>query len=318
MSELPRWPGNAAHIAVALLLVTTALVMAERKVGPADFVGTPPIDPPPIERIDTYATPPAPGVAHAPTAVLLNDGRLAAYWFSGAQEAGRDVQLRMAIFAGGTWDASVPVTDVARTGGDERVYVNTLGNPIVFRHPNGEFWLIYVSSIGGWSASSLNLMRSSDGIAWGPAKRLSTSPFFNISTLLRGAPLYRSDGLVLVPAYHELIRTFPEFLLINADGQVVDRVRLNQACTMQAWPIALGGGKAVALLRQAGCSLRRLWIATTTDGGVTWQGPHPTDIANPDSPAAAVRLADGRIVAVLNNSEEGSATSILSSRETAG
>jgi predicted neuraminidase len=54
-------------------------------------------------------------------------------------------------------------------------------------------------------------------------------------------------------------------------------------------------------MRQHGCDERRLWTATTADGGMSWTAARPLALANPDSPAAAFRLADGRILAVLND-----------------
>jgi predicted neuraminidase len=170
------------------------------------------------------------------------------------------------------------------------------------RHPGGAYWLVYVSvSVGGWSGSALNLMRSVDAIEWGPSTRLVSGPFLNLSTLVRGPALLRADGLVALPAYHEFAAAYPELLLIDAAGHVVDKVRMAGRCLIQPWVVALGSRKAVALMRPFGCSDRRLWMTATDDGGMTWGAARPTALANPDSPAAAVVLPDGRIVAVLND-----------------
>jgi predicted neuraminidase len=116
----------------------------------------------------------------------------------------------MSVFDGAVWTPPSDVTDRRKTGRDQQRLVHTVGNPVVFRHPDGEYWLIYVTvSVGGWSGSALNLMRSADGLIWGPSRRLVTSPFLNLSTLDKAPPLFRSDGLVALPAYHEMITTFP-------------------------------------------------------------------------------------------------------------
>ncbi len=302
MKPPPRLFQIAAFLAAAIVLAVTAHAMSGARPGAATFVAATPPAPASGERRDLFPQPPSRGVAHAPAATLLDDGRIALYWFAGSREGARDVALMNAIFDGSAWSKPRIVTDAVRTGADQRRHVKTVGNPVVFRHPNGEFWLIYVSvSYGGWSGSALNLVRSADGMTWGPARRLVTSPFFNLSTLARAPPLMRSDGLVALPAYHEMISFFPEMIFIDAQGYVVDRVRSGGACLIQPWAVPTGGGGAVALMRQHRCAKRALYTTATEDGGASWTRPRPTSLANPDAPAAAVRLADGRIVAAVND-----------------
>jgi predicted neuraminidase len=286
----------------AVVLFATAVAMHGRQVAPSGFV---PVEPLPVPEVATrmsYIQQPAEGVAHASTAVVLPGGRIAAYWFAGSREGGTDVAIRMALFDGDRWGAARDITDGARTGRDQGRHVKTVGNPVVFRHPGGEYWLVYVSvSVGGWSGSTLNLMRSGDGIAWSPSTRLVSGPFLNLSTLVKGPALLRADGLVALPAYHEFLAAYPEMLLIDAAGQVVDKVRMAGRCLIQPWVVALGSRQAVALMRPFGCGERRLWMTTTDDAGMTWSAAQPTALANPDSPAAALGLPDGRIVATLND-----------------
>jgi predicted neuraminidase len=302
VTPLPRTFQIAAFVAAAIVLGVTALTMSGSRPGAATFVVSTPPALASGDRRDFSPHPPARGAAHAATATLMDDGRIALFWFAGSREGAGDVVLLNAVFDGSTWSRPRIVTDAVRTGADERRHVKTVGNPVVFRHPNGEYWLIYVSvSYGGWSGSALNLMRSADGVTWGPARRLVTSPFFNLSTLVRSPPLMRSDGLVALPAYHEMIAGFPEMIFLNAGGNVVDRVRFGGACSIQPWAVPTGGGGAVALMRQHRCRERVLFRSATDDGGASWTRPRATSLANPGSPAAAVRLADGRIVAVLND-----------------
>lgn len=286
----------------AAVLAAVAIEMAGRDIGPSQFVSPAPLPVPNVARSDFYPEPPGERAAHAPTATLLPDGRIALYWFAGTREGAKDTVLRMSIFDGEKWGTRQTVVDRARTAADQHRYIKKLGNPVVFRHPNGEYWLVYVSaSLGGWSSSALNLMRSPDGINWGPSKRLVSGPFLNLSTLVKAPPLFREDGLVALPAYHELATSYGKLLLLDDDGEVVDRARIGKPCQIQPWLAALGGGKAIALMRQHRCALPRLWASSTGDGGLSWSTPEATQLSNPNSPAAALTLPDGRVVAAVND-----------------
>ncbi len=309
MTDTPAPQGFriATTVIAAIVLAAVAYVMSGARPGGSTFLVSAPLPLPAVQRTDFTPQPSVEGVAHAPSAVLLADGRIALYWFAGSREAALDVGLHMSVFDGTAWSEPVRVTDTARTTADERRITYTVGNPVVFRHPDGDYWLVYVTSLGdGWSGSSLNLMRSKDGMTWGPATKLVTSPVLNLSTLVRSPPLMRADGLVALPAYYEMATNFPEMILIDPAGRVVDMVRMGSNCLIQPWLTPLGEGRAVALFRRHGCAEGEtsLFTTTTGDGGASWSASLRTDIANPDSPAATFRLADGRIVALLNEDPE--------------
>jgi predicted neuraminidase len=299
---------NTAFVALCaitlLLLLAAAARLQQNAIGPSDFVlpDVRPVVGPAETEADLVAR--SPVYAHSLSAVTLDKGEIAAFWFTGTREGDADARLMTARFDGTTWSAPVALTNGPQTGSDEGRYVKTVGNPVVFRHPDGEYWLVYVSvSVGGWSGSALNLKRSPDGIHWGAAQRLTTGPFFNLSTLAKGQPLIRSDGLVALPVYHEFIARFPELLFLDPNGSVVGKVRMAGAgrCAIQPAPAALGGGRAIALLRNAGCEPPRLLSTVTEDGGLSWSPLKATPIANPNAPAAIFRLADGQLLAVAND-----------------
>src|SRR5690606_3881615 len=72
--------------------------------------------------------------------------------------------------------------------------IRKLGNPVIALAPNDRLWLFYVSvSVGGWAGSAINAMYSDDGgEQWSEPKRLITSPFFNLSTLVRNPPVFHT------------------------------------------------------------------------------------------------------------------------------
>lgn len=300
---MPSFALAVAYALAVLVLAATAIALTRRRPPPSEFIVDAPLPLPAVAPAPnaSYVHPPGAGVAHAVTATTLPDGRVAAYWFAGSREGAKDVTIRMSALTDGVWTAPRAIMDRRRMGAVQRRFIKTVGNPVVLRHPSGEYWLIVVSvSFGGWSGSALNLIRSRDGLEWGAPERLWTSPFANVSTLAKGAALLRTDGLVALPVYHEFAAAYPELILIDAGGAVVDKGRLGGRNQIQPWVVARDGRRAVALMRAFGRAARRLWQAKTDDGGRSWQ-PMPATLANPDSPAAAVLLPGGRIAAVLND-----------------
>ena len=83
-------------------------------------------------------------------------------------------------------------------------------------------------SFGGWVGSSVNYMISTyGGGAYGPVHRLTTSSFFNVSTLVRGDPVPMTEGVIVLPAYHELIGKHAELLMLSPDGSLRTEMRLS-------------------------------------------------------------------------------------------
>jgi len=143
---------------------------------------------------------------HAPSLVELGDGRIRAFWFAGSREGAQDVDIRSSVFdpASNRWGSEQSIANRKDTQRSLRRYVRKLGNPVAHRAADGTLWLFYVTvSLGGWGGSSITVITSTDdGATWRPARRLITSPFLNISTLVRGAPFNYSDGSIGLPVYH--------------------------------------------------------------------------------------------------------------------
>ena len=123
------------------------------------------------------------------------------------------------------------------------------------RAADGTLWLFYVSvSLGGWAGSSITMMTSDDdGASWNTPRRLVTSPFINISTLVKGAPFLYADGTMGLPVYHEFVSKFAEILRLDKTGKVIDKQRLAAGGQGTLQPVVLvqgaGGAGAHALFR---------------------------------------------------------------------
>ncbi len=249
---------------------------------------------------------------HASSLIELKDGRIRAFWFAGSREGAKDVEIRSAVFdpARGLWGAEQTVASREETQRSVLRYVSKLGNPVAGRAADGTLWLYYVTvSMGGWAGSSITAMTSADeGITWSSARRLITSPFLNISTLVKGAPFLYSDGTMGLPVYHEFISKFGELLHLDITGKLLGKQRLTSGGSGALQPVVLvkNSNDALILMRYSGKDApRRAISVATNDAGQHWTAPVKSPLSNPDSALSAVVLPDGRILAALNNMEQG-------------
>jgi predicted neuraminidase len=245
--------------------------------------------------------------AHAASTYVEN-GQLVAHWYGGSKEGAGDVQIFRATFRDDAWTGASPIVNPARVQRDLARFVRKVGNPVGFGRSDGRIWLFFVSvSIGGWAGSSINLIESSDqGKTWGRVRKLITSPFLNLSTLVRNPPYYYSDGTVGLPVYHEFLGKFGEILRLDSDARILDKIRLSSGShALQPVIVPISDTHAIGLMRYAGAPPRHLLKIETFDGGNNWSLPGKLNIPNPNAAVAAVHLGDNRIMAVINNSVMG-------------
>jgi len=246
---------------------------------------------------------------HSATAAEISGGRLRAFWYGGSREGASDVAIYTSVFSPPerTWSPErVLVTRESAQRHLQR-YVRKLGNPAVGRDRSGRLWLFFVSvSVGGWAGSAVNLMVSEDeGETWSPPRRLVTSPFFNISTLVRGSPLQFADGTIGLPAYHEMAGKFGELLRLDTEGRAIRKIRLSWGrSSLQPVIVPRSETDAVGFMRHAGGPPGRVLMIRTSDAGAHWSQPVRTVLPNPDAAVGAVLLANGPLVLAFNNSQE--------------
>jgi predicted neuraminidase len=243
---------------------------------------------------------------HSATAVELADGTLRAFWYGGTREGASDVAIYTSAYSAGAWTPESAL--VLREDAQRQLhrYLRKLGNPVAGRDPRGRVWLFYVSvSVGGWAGSAINAMVSEDeGKTWSTPRRLISSPFLNISTLVKGPPLPLDDGTIALPVYHEMIGKFGEVLRLDADGRVIGKTRLSWGDTsLQPVIVPRSETDAVAFMRYAGPPPGRVLLTRTSDAGAHWTEPVRSALPNPNSAVGSVLLAGGPLVLALNNAE---------------
>lgn len=247
---------------------------------------------------------------HSSSVTALPGGDLMAVWFAGSREGAADVQVRTARFDAnsGEWGAEQVLATRESTRDGTHRYIRKLGNPVIALAPDNRLWMFYVSvSVGGWATSAINVMVSDDlGTNWSPPRQLITSPFFNISTLVRAAPVFHADGSIGLPVYHEFMGKFAEYLYLSADGAVIDKFRISRGKhSLQPTIVPQDGQRAIAMLRYAGETHHRILASRTEDAGQTWSEPYPLEPSNPNSSLAAVGMANDGLLVALNDLQDG-------------
>lgn len=250
-----------------------------------------------------------PGQAvHAPSIVELKNGSLRAVWFSGSREGAGDVTVQTAVMnaATGKWGSESTLFNRQQLQRSLWRYVKKIGNPVIARAPDGSLhiWVVNVS-LGGWAGSAITWARSSDeGMTWSAPKRLVTSPFLNISTLVKGALVAMADGSISLPVYHEFIAKFGEVLHINALGQVTGKTRIPGSRTSLQPVILVAGPVDAAAYMRAG-QAGKVVTSSTADAGKTWAQASTINLPNPDSALAGLVSSSGDKWLALNPTAAG-------------
>ena len=249
---------------------------------------------------------------HASSLIELLDGNIRAFWYSGSKQCGSDVEIHTAVFnvKQNHWSKEHAVATRETTQQGLHRFIRTIGNPVPVRASNGRLQLFYVTiSLGGWGGSSITRIQSLDeGMTWSLPQRLITSPFLNVSTLVKGAPFLYQDGSIGLPVYHEFIYKFAELLRIDKQGNVIDKQRLSMGNTSTLQPVLLVKSErdAQVLMRNAkATSSHRVQLTSTSDSGEHWTPLLDTTIPNQDSALTAVVLPNKQLLAVTNDIEDG-------------
>jgi predicted neuraminidase len=258
--------------------------------------------------------------AHASFLLADKDGGLRAFWFAGSRESGEDVQIVMSQFVNQVW--TKPITVVNRHTAASELgaggWIRRLGNPVAWIDAQGRTHLYVVATgLGGWAASRVLHLRQNksvhaelvEALPFKPISFLQLSPFFNLSTLVRGTPIPMQDGGVMLPAYFELGIKYPIAIRLDANGELVQSrdavVRMaGNLASLQPSVAVTSQLNATAYLRDNSGD-RKLRFIQTADGSKSWQNVPSSQadssqgaaveagadwVINPDSSLAAVRV----------------------------
>lgn len=243
--------------------------------------------------------------SHASNLLMLENGDILCTWFSGTEEGKSDITIFLSRMKKETAKWTIPEAMSNNPGRSDQ-------NPVLFKAPNGDLWLLYTSQQGGNQDTAIIQYRISHdlGKTWTRQKEL----FPGETGLFIRHPLVVSDsGEWILPLYHCVIKNDGKPWDGSFDYSAV-RVSSDEGNTWKEYEIPNSKGcvqmSIVKLSQDRGFVglFRSRWAdhiyRTSSQDGKKWTVPAPIALPNNNSSIQASLLADGNIVMAFNKSSK--------------
>lgn len=306
--------------AVAFTIALTGVVLAGsgRAAAQNGFIFPPASDP--------AAYPGTQPDSHASTLVELKNGDVLAAWFTGKWEGDKEVKIFGARLHAGVW--SKPF-ELARTEGV------ACWNPVLFHTRDGRLWLYYKTGTRPSTWTGLRKVSTDEGLSWSAAEPLPEG----VLGPIKDKPLVLEDGTIVSGSSVEhgkwdvwIERSTDDGkswtkagpITISASEDVPDPAFLAATARQPDGPkvevktkLYLPAKETVGIIQPSVFDLgehhlrfiarsrsrsARLAVSDSFDDGKTWTQAHFIQLPSPNSGIDAVRMKDGRIVLIFNNS----------------
>jgi predicted neuraminidase len=239
---------------------------------------------------------------HGSTVAVLPDGTVAAVWFHGESEKSHDSWNVWSKLEPGAESWTEPVVIFDEPGKAE-------GNAALWVKQDGTLAVIFVTIFGRdwWDDSKIRMIQSEDGgETWSEPVMLREEYCW----MVRHRPLRLSGGSMILPLYDECW-ALPVFMYSDDEFETwreqafedYGQYMLDHALATQPALIERDDGSVAAITRDGG-SNRRIHRMESDDRGISWSPIEPTQLPNSDTSVDWVRLLDGHVVAVFNNSPD--------------
>ncbi len=243
--------------------------------------------------------------SHASTVVQLKSGALMSAWFGGTAEGDPDVAIWSSVRTVKGWSRPV---ELAR---EPHI---PCWNPVLFHTNDGKLWLYYKFGPNASSWTGARRWSADEGITWSPVEHLPAG----ILGPIRSKPFVESNGTVVsgssVESYHAwsvwIERSTDDGQTWVKHGPVVGPAAATPANAEGVngiiQPVVIPyGSKFLRFYARSTENIGHIVTSDSRDDGVTWAPTHALDLPNPNSGIDAVRLRDGRIVMVYNDTAHG-------------
>lgn len=246
--------------------------------------------------------------AHAANLMVLKDGTLACVWFGGSMEGRSDISVFMSKLDPVNREWSSPV----QLSNDQE---RSEQNPLLFPAPDGSLWLLHTAQFSGNQDTAIVRRRISrdDGATWGEADVLKDLP---IGAFVRQPIHVHTDGSWLLPVWDCRVMpgqkwdgSYDESAVMRSTDQGATWQRIlvpdSVGCVHMSIVSASDGG-LLGFFRSRWAD--HIYKTRSDDGGLSWTSPVQTVLPNNNSSIQALRLADGRLAMIFNDSSAADAT----------
>jgi predicted neuraminidase len=238
--------------------------------------------------------------SHAANLLVLRNGDILCFWFSGSGEGQSDVGIVVSRLPLGSdaWEAPTLI---------DRQVGKSYQNPVAFQVSSGRIWLLHTAQSAGRGQADAQVLRvwSDDGgKTWTQPKVL----FAKSGSFTRHPPIIMDDGTWLLPMYYTpsagitegAASNYSVVKLSKDSGKNWTECRIpGSSGLVQPSLVKVGPASYIAFFRSRFAD----WIyeSRSTDG-CAWAPPHPTVLPNNNSSMQAIRLSNGHLVIAFNNS----------------
>jgi predicted neuraminidase len=241
---------------------------------------------------------------HASTIVELRNGDFLAAWFGGTNEGNPDVAIWSSRHTKDGWSAPFQLVREPNT---------PTWNPVLFHSNDGRLWLYYKFGAGPSTWHASRIFSTDEGKTWSQLDRLPDG----ILGPIKDKPLVLDDGTIVSGSSVETPRAWFVQIERSTDNGITwsnsSPITIPQKSSVPTTPygiiqptiVSLDRANHLRLYARPTSNIGFICTADSNDAGVTWTAAHPTDIPNPNSGIDAVKLHDGRVILVYNNTRTG-------------
>jgi predicted neuraminidase len=246
-----------------------------------------------IEEEFLFQNPPF-AFCHAATIAQTKSGSLLCAWYAGSFEGANDTAIWQSTRNQTQWSALRKVAEASDTA---------CWNPVLFVLPSDEVLLFYKTGENPRQWSGILRRSYNEGLSWSAEEDLPAG----VIGPSKNKPLLLTDGTLLcgssieswkrwgcwIDITHDFGYTWFKSTPINVHSLLFGII---QPSLFRAND---GNIKLLARSRQIG----HICIAESSDNGNTWGSARPLPLPNPNSAIDAVKLNDGRVLLVYNQSQ---------------
>ncbi len=244
---------------------------------------------------------------HASTIVELSTGDLLTAWFGGTKEGAPDVAIWMSRHTSSGWSRP---REAAR---EPRVATY---NPVLFHSADRVLWFYYKFGKSPETWSAAREYSHDEGATWSTVEHLPAGLYGPI----RAKPLVLGNGTILSGSSVESYGTWACWIERSTDngrtwtriGPIAAPLSIATSSTQPGQPYGIIqpslvdlGGNHIRLYARSTNNIGRICQSDSLDDGLTWSKVKSTALPNPNSGIDAVRLRDGRLIMVYNNTTIG-------------